>query len=384
MEPLISLRRSTQVSHGGHPVQLRSAVSFLIAMVLTLTPLTSLTLLSVAAAPAVPTLVINAPTQANPGDPIVITLAIQNSNDVAGFESSVLFDTTAAEFGNWQVANNSVHSIGRDVSELAAPETPYGAAIGFYSCPVSNCTDNRSPRHVHGAAGTVQLGTLTLIGDEAGTLAVTFDAIKAVDSSGNTITLSVPTTNVNVQIGSATSSPQATTSSTGEAQTASAGGHFPFFPSPPGRWKLKNAGKGKAGPFSTTGTGDVANADVTQVAMAWENLRATGNPCGPGVDPTLDVNHDGCIDVSDIQGVAANYGPTNTSRIETPASDVSTRAATTQAATAQATTQATSSTFVVNSTGDEDDINKGDGVCLTSAGTCTLRAAIGEANNDPG
>jgi CSLREA domain-containing protein len=36
--------------------------------------------------------------------------------------------------------------------------------------------------------------------------------------------------------------------------------------------------------------------------------------------------------------------------------------------------------FTVNSVGDEDDDNPGNGVCHTSAGTCTLRAAITELN----
>ena len=41
---------------------------------------------------------------------------------------------------------------------------------------------------------------------------------------------------------------------------------------------------------------------------------------------------------------------------------------------------ASAATFVVNSTADTLDTNVGNGVCLTSAGTCTLRAAIQEAN----
>ncbi len=40
--------------------------------------------------------------------------------------------------------------------------------------------------------------------------------------------------------------------------------------------------------------------------------------------------------------------------------------------------------FVVNSTADRVDSNPGDGVCRTSANTCTLRAAIQEANASPG
>ncbi len=41
---------------------------------------------------------------------------------------------------------------------------------------------------------------------------------------------------------------------------------------------------------------------------------------------------------------------------------------------------AEAATFTVNSTADEVDTNPGDGICATAAGTCTLRAAIHEAN----
>ncbi len=40
-------------------------------------------------------------------------------------------------------------------------------------------------------------------------------------------------------------------------------------------------------------------------------------------------------------------------------------------------------TFVVDSTGDEGDADAGDGICDTAAATCTLRAAIQEANASP-
>jgi CSLREA domain-containing protein len=341
----------------------QSTVPFIIALVLTLSPLTPF---SASAAPATPTLEIDGPTEVNPGEPINLTLSVRNGRDVAAFESSVLFDPSVAEFDNMHVDTNSVHSLGRDVGQLAAVETPYGAAIGFYSCPVSNCADNQSPRHARGANGTVHLGTVILIGNATGTLAITFDAEKLVDANGNSIPLSVPNPTIFVHVGSAP----------GNGRSPK----LPTFPSPNGRWKLPNVGKGTPGPFSTTGTGRVSNADVMEVAMAWENLRARGNPCGPEVDPRLDINHDGCIDVSDVEAVAANYGPTDTSQIESPTSAVADQTATPQTVK----TQATSSTFVVNSTGDQDDINKGDGICMTSAGTCTLRAAIAEANNTPG
>ncbi len=43
-----------------------------------------------------------------------------------------------------------------------------------------------------------------------------------------------------------------------------------------------------------------------------------------------------------------------------------------------------SGTFTVNSDGSESDLVTNNGVCLTSAGTCTLHAAIEEANHAPG
>ncbi len=46
--------------------------------------------------------------------------------------------------------------------------------------------------------------------------------------------------------------------------------------------------------------------------------------------------------------------------------------------------QAQEQTWTVNAAGDEADANIGDGTCATAASTCTLRAAISEANNHPG
>src|SRR5688572_33136742 len=40
--------------------------------------------------------------------------------------------------------------------------------------------------------------------------------------------------------------------------------------------------------------------------------------------------------------------------------------------------------LVVNSTADAVDANPGDGICATSSGVCTLRAAIQEANASNG
>ena len=48
-----------------------------------------------------------------------------------------------------------------------------------------------------------------------------------------------------------------------------------------------------------------------------------------------------------------------------------------------ATASSTSQTFTVNSSQDQVDANPGNGICRTAASTCTLRAAIQEANTTP-
>src|SRR5690349_2419595 len=53
-------------------------------------------------------------------------------------------------------------------------------------------------------------------------------------------------------------------------------------------------------------------------------------------------------------------------------------------ATLAAACQLPGATFVVTTTADAPDAAPGDGVCATATGTCSLRAAITEANAGPG
>lgn len=111
--------------------------------------------------------------------------------------------------------------------------------------------------------------------------------------------------------------------------------------------------------------------DIVEVALAWTVSRENGAACGPGVDPTRDVNGDGCSDVADLQVVAANL----TEEPSNVGPDVALR---------PQRLQAQALTLVVNSTADDGDSSYGDGICRTASGACTLRAAIVEANLSPG
>lgn len=123
--------------------------------------------------------------------------------------------------------------------------------------------------------------------------------------------------------------------------------------------------EGAAGPLvELQPDGRIDKSDVDVARWAWERARLTGDSCAGRVRE--DANGDGCVDIVDLQATLAARG-TRTS-IAAPS-----RAA-----------AIASATFVVNSQSDTPDVAKGNGVCADSAGACTLRAAIMEANNRSG
>jgi CSLREA domain-containing protein len=100
-----------------------------------------------------------------------------------------------------------------------------------------------------------------------------------------------------------------------------------------------------------------------EAALAWTLSREAGRPCGALPDPTRDVSHDGCLDIADVQMVAAHYSASATPGRVAPAAAVA---------------------FTVDSEADGADAQPGDGICAGAGGACTLRAAIAEANLAPG
>jgi CSLREA domain-containing protein len=101
------------------------------------------------------------------------------------------------------------------------------------------------------------------------------------------------------------------------------------------------------------GNGRIDYSDLMQSTRAWEAAREAGRCSGAS---------SGCTPVSDVQAVAAAVRPT----------------------AAAAVTPNVAMNFVVDSTADDPDAVQGNGICATAAGVCTLRAAILEANRNPG
>jgi CSLREA domain-containing protein len=96
--------------------------------------------------------------------------------------------------------------------------------------------------------------------------------------------------------------------------------------------------------------GQVTKADLDEALYDWGSTTKSG-----------DANGDGVVDVSDVQGVSART--TRHPRLQVGSGPL---------------------TFVVNTTADAQDAAPGNGICLTAAGECSLRAAIDESNRHSG
>jgi CSLREA domain-containing protein len=292
-----------------------------------------------------PALVLSAPLQVAVGEAISVVLTVKNATNLAGYETLVLYDTSAAEFAGLHQQNNDLRRAGRAVDSLTVADLAIGSAIGLYSCPLNDCMGSAGRRPDQGVAGDVRLATLDILPLQAGTLEIRLGATKLVDAAGNPIAVDIPTPTLAVQVG--------------------ASGAGARYPAPSGTWALAPSALARPpalGALDLTFDSQVTNADLMEVAIEWTTAREQGSPCAAPPNTRRDINHDGCIDVADLQ-LLANY---------------------TQAAPAAPASAAAALTLTVDSTGDGGDASPGNGICATSAGACTLRAAIEETNANAG
>lgn len=292
------------------------------------------------------------PKKVEVGKPINLTFSLENARNVGGYEANVLFDTGVAEFAAVRQDALGLSRNGRDVGSIDAVETPEGVSVGAFSCPVDDCTVRRGGERVdQGVSGRVTLATVSIVPKSAGKMTLRIAQMKVVDAQGREISSGSRERVITVQVGE------------GSAVIA---------PSKSPGWTLKGrAGAGKRKSSDIISNGAVTNADLSEASLAWMTTRLDGDVCSPeSMEKKADVNSDGCIDVADLQSVASNFGVSSSS-------DRSTAGTFSARSTAE-------STFTVNSALDTSDANPGDGVCAVSAGGCTLRAAIQEADLLPG
>lgn len=303
---------------------------------------------SVSARIAPTTIRMVAPQQVAFGQPIDITITASNAANFGAYQTSLLFDTQAAEYGGINQRDNSVERQGRDVQFLGGSDFAEGVAFGLYSCPASNCLDDGAAKTwtTKGANGDLDLAHVTLIPHTEGIFEIRLADTQVVSAQGIVQSVAGQNAVIRVQVGGGTTVYTAPSRADTLVPTA-------------------RASVASAASVDLSRDGWVSHADAADVAMAWEEAYLYGGLGCAAFDATLDINRDGCITVADMQMVATNYSR------DMPAP-------------AERGNNAVMATYTVNSTGDEADKNWGDGICATTLNTCTLRAAMGEAKSTPG
>lgn len=274
--------------------------------------------------------------------PVYISFRVEGIADLAGYQLTLNFDNQALQFGGMEL--DDVVLAGRDVEQLLHVNTEGEddvrvnndlgtATFGFYSCPFASCTTDRTEQRLAGARGNVYLGTITLLPKQTGHFTVDMHNVKFVDAQGSLVPVRLPVETLSFQVGSDSTlySPQAVSK--------------PLLDSP------------RRQPLDSSYTHDAAQqvnyAAVANAALEWHNdhraLCEANEYSAAGIS---------CIDVGTIQRLASRMMPLQPRIVRA----------------------AQSMPFVVNSTGDEVDALIGNGICATAAGSCTLRAAIQEAN----
>ncbi|MEY2444322.1 MAG: hypothetical protein QOE00_902, partial [Ilumatobacteraceae bacterium] len=292
-----------------------------------------------------PQLTLAAPQHVEVGQAIEIEVSLQNAPAVAGYEASVRFDKTAAEFGG--VVFGSGKASG-DVVTTITDAPAGGIAYAAYTCRAAGCpADDASASQAALQRQQVRIEPL-----QAGRYTVSFDQLKFVDLQGHAVGVDVPAKSVTIDVGAATS----------------------VYSSSPAAFALPgdSSGTPAASALDVDHVGGVTSADVYDLAASWTDARryATCTPPDAG-----DPNGDGCLDVADLQLV----GGANNASAAAPTGP-------TAAGSVGPRLEVAGVPWVVNTTNDLPDSNIGNGKCETAAGNheCSLRAAIHESNATAG
>jgi CSLREA domain-containing protein len=328
------------------------------------------------------------PEQVAVGEVIPLTLQITGGSDaIGGMEALALFDPSAVEFAAFYPAlQPSTAQAG--LGTLISPDTAAGAAVGYYTCATPECQEVGAAFAEMATAGIAStapdlLATVELFPLVSGQVEIRVDNLQLVDHNGQPLAVVLEQSSVVVQVGDE-----------GES-----------YPAPTKPWELaaaQVAAEIDAAVAELTGDDAITHVDVMEVAISWHLAHEQFAVCA-GAESSADLNQDGCVTVADVQLAAAHVGadvpqdapvpifqeqlPTRLF-IPTVRNDDSTLAESNgdlDLLDHQTDAEvAASVTFYVDSTGDEPDKKQGNGICRTAQNTCTLRAAIVEANSHNG
>jgi len=290
-----------------------------------------------------PRLVLSGPSAAVVNQPIIISLSLFDAQNLAGYQATFNYDTQAAEFAASESLGGDLRSEIRDVLPVKALGAN-GITLGAFSCPMANCLEAGtilpSRRTVSGANGDLLLASFSLLPRKAGRLEIDLADVLLVDPVGQSLNASFSVSKITINVGTSDER----------------------IPAPSGSARVRSLPAGASASLDLNGDSRVDYADAALFALEWVRAYEQGVVCANAYHNRADINGDGCIDVSDAQLVTQGFS-TMQPMARISGGDI---------------------TFVVNSTGDAGDSNVTDGVCKTTAGVCTLRAAIDQANANVG
>jgi CSLREA domain-containing protein len=288
------------------------------------------------------TVELQTPGHANLGRPFEVVLFVEGRTGVAGFEAELLFDTSAAEFASASYRPSRLSWLAGSLGQLGPVELPNGVAVGSYTCAAADCGPHDLAGPGTGAKGRVVLARVRLTPLEPGRLELRLGGAELVAPNGARLAISRESSRTTVRIGS--------------------GRHL--HSAPVFRSSTQRASQTRTRIHDVSGDTRVDEQDVTEMALQWIVARNDGSICGKARTVTrYDANQDGCLDVADVQAYAGQVATRSETKIVVAAANPA---------------------LVVDSVGDGTDASPGNGVCRTAASTCTLRAAIQEANAQPG
>ena len=285
-------------------------------------------------------IILRSPASAIAGRPFSVDLIVRSDVPVSAYETQLLFDTTRASVVGLEENDGLDRTFGPGAVRLGPVENSKGIAFGAYTVQ----TAGRVPA---GRSGTFRLATVDLIATVSGPVQIRLGATRFVNGAGKAVNLA------------------------NRGLTTVSVGRRGSLASAPSGWALPAATTRSFTP-NITGNQAVSQSDLNIVTLGWLQARENGSPCAASTQGA-DANHDGCVDIQDIQAVAALARPDAPLPAATPSS-------TSRLGFDGVQPLIVPAVYVVTSTGDQDDSDTSDGLCLTSVGTCTLRAAITQAN----
>lgn len=144
------------------------------------------------------TLVPSGPAQV--GESVTVKLFVENSHNLAGFQSSVSYDAALVKVGDVEVSADLERN-GRDLLTLGPTGRDGVLVLGAATCP-ADCNSaepwNDFKTEI-GVDGRVELASLSFSSEVAGTYELKLENVKLVDPQGNLLVSGIANTVIEVR-----------------------------------------------------------------------------------------------------------------------------------------------------------------------------------------